>query len=95
MKVDIKTLVLSIIVTLMVALIICYAFCYVPKVERTEWEEVTHKVKRGETLWGISKLYCPDDVDPRDWIEKVQEINGIGSTIYTGDRLTVLVEKDN
>lgn len=95
MKVDIKALVLSIIVTLMVALLICYAFCYVPKIERTEWEEVTHKVKRGETLWEISKLYCPDDVDCRDWIDKVQEINGIGSTIYVGDRLTVLVEKDN
>lgn len=95
MKVDIKALVLSIIVTLIVAVIICYAFCYVPKIERTEWEQVTHKVKRGETLWEISKLYCPGDVDCRDWIEKVKEINGIGSTIYAGDRLTVLVEKDN
>ena len=87
------TVVLSAVVALIASLIVCYAFCYVPKMERTEWEEVTHKVERGETLWEISKLYCPADVDCRDWIEKVQEINGIGNTIYTGERLTVLAEK--
>lgn len=94
-KVDIPTLILSVVAALIVSLIVCSAFCYVPKIERVEWEEVTHKVERGETLWEISKLYCPGDVDCRDWIEKVKEINGIGSTIYTGDRLTVLVEKNN
>lgn len=92
-KVDITTLILSIVAALIVSLIVCSAFCYVPKIDRVDWEEVTHKVKYGETLWEISKLYCPADVDCRDWIEKVQEINGIGSMIYVGDRLTVLVEK--
>ena len=94
-KIDTMTLIASVAAALIISLFVCHVFFYVPKIERTEWEEVTHKVKYGETLWDISKLYCPGDVDCRDWIEKVQEINGIGSTIYVGDRLTVLVEKNN
>ena len=55
-----------------------------------EWEEATHTVQNGETLWDLSQRYCPKGVDCREWIYVVSEMNGIGEYIYTGDCLTVL-----
>lgn len=74
-------------------LIVAFVLCSVPQMERVEWEEVEHHVQSGQTLWEISKLYCPENIDCREWIEEIKEINGIGSTIYAGDCLTVLIEK--
>lgn len=36
-----------------------------------------YTVKSGDTLWTIGKANVGDNEDIRDWIRKVQEINGI------------------
>ena len=59
---------------------------------RVDWVEEEYRVKSGDTLWSISGEYCPDNVDRREWIAEVQELNGLDSSvIYRGQRLTVLV----
>ena len=88
-------LIVTAITAAITALIIAFALGIAPPMERVEWEEVEHHVQSGQTLWEISKLYCPEKIDCREWIEEVKEINGIGSTIYAGDCLTVLSEKND
>lgn len=58
-----------------------------------EWAETVHIVAPGETLWDMAQNYCPEDVDCRDWIDRVSAINGIDGYIYPGDELVVLVVK--
>lgn len=60
--------------------------------DRVEWREETYRVQSGDSLWIISREYCPDNVDRREWIDAVQTRNGLTSSfIYPGQRLTVLV----
>lgn len=63
--------------------------------DRVEWQEETYRVKSGDSLWAISGRYCPDSVDRREWVDEVQALNGLtSSTIYPGQRLTVLVPEE-
>lgn len=65
---------------------------FVSTMARVDWVEEEYRVQRGDTLWSIAGEYCPDNVDRRDWIAEVQELNGLSnSIIYPGQRLTVLV----
>lgn len=81
---------------LLVALI---AFCILvlnvagsPTLDRVEWCEETYRVQRGDSLWTVSRDYCPENVDRREWIDKVQSLNGLTSDlIYPGQELLVLV----
>lgn len=60
--------------------------------DRVEWREETYRVQSGDSLWIISRDYCPDNVDRREWIDEVQQRNGLTSSfIYPGQTLTVLV----
>jgi hypothetical protein len=57
-----------------------------------EWREEYYRVKIGDSLWAISSEYCPDGVDRREWIDEIRALNDLtDSTIYPGQRLTVLV----
>ena len=59
---------------------------------RVEWREETYHVKSGDSLWIISREYCPNGVNRYEWIEAVQIRNGLTSSfIYPGQRLKVLV----
>lgn len=63
-----------------------------PTIDDVAWREDTHTVRRGETLWSISKLYCPNSVDRREWIDEIKQLNNISDTIYEGEEIIVLVE---
>ena len=64
--------------------------------EGVAWQEGTYDVKRGDSLWAIASEYCPENVDRRDWIREVKDINGLSdSTIYPGQRLTVLAPEED
>lgn len=62
-----------------------------PTMARVEWHEALYTVQSGDSLWSISRGYCPDNVDRREWIDAVQEINDLqDAIIYPGQRLIVL-----
>lgn len=62
---------------------------------RIEWKETTYRVQAGDSLWAISGEYCPDEVDRRDWIAEIRELNGMDdSVIHPGQKLTVLEVKE-
>lgn len=49
-----------------------------------------HCVTTGDTLWSIALLYCPNDMDVRDYIDFIQEDNYIeNSLIRNGDVIEV------
>lgn len=56
-----------------------------------EYSEETVTVQSGDTLWGISEQYCPDDMDKRDYVHMLEVDNGCTSAIKAGDVLTVRV----
>lgn len=63
-----------------------------PTMNAYTWTETTHKVRAGETLWGIADEYRPADVDRSEYINAVVELNDIdGYMIYAGDNITVLI----
>ena len=56
-----------------------------------EWQERIHEVEKGESLWTISKNYCPEQVDRREWVEEIKALNGLrDSSIYPGQKIIIL-----
>lgn len=48
-------------------------------------------VQPGETLWSIAAAVAPD-VDPREVIADIQQLNGVGGAIQPGQQLTIPAE---
>ncbi len=47
-----------------------------------------HTVTLGETLWSIAVEYYPSSEDPREMIEGIRQVNGLGGYgIQPGERL--------
>jgi 3D (Asp-Asp-Asp) domain-containing protein len=57
---------------------------------------VLHRVKKGDTLWGLSRRYMPG-VDPRDGVRWIREANSLARSelIYPGDILNIPCEDGN
>ncbi len=71
-------------------LLLCWATQ--PTMDAFEWNEETYVVKAGDSLWTISGAFCPENVDRREWIDAVQELNGLDdSIIHPYQKLTILV----
>ena len=56
-----------------------------------EYSEETVTVRSGDTLWGISEQYCPEDMDKREYIRAIEADNECGTDICVGDVLTVRI----
>lgn len=56
-----------------------------------EYSEETVTVRSGDTLWGISEQYCPENMDKREYIRVIEADNGCGADIMAGQVLTVRV----
>ena len=85
----IAALILGVVVLIGSILLLNWAFR--PTMDGIEWEETIYRVQAGDSLWAISRDYCPDGVDRREWIEEIQALNNLDdSTIRTGQKLTVL-----
>lgn len=51
-----------------------------------------YTVKEGDTLWDLGKENIGEEEDVRDWIRKVQDINGINineEPLYAGQKLVI------
>lgn len=63
--------------------------------DRDEWQEEIYVVKKGDSLWEIAGRYCPENVDRREWIHEIEDLNEMESSkIYPGQRLIVLAPKE-
>lgn len=52
------------------------------------FKEVQYTVSSGETLWSIAQQYCPEGMDIREYIYKLN----ISPEIYAGQTITILEE---
>jgi len=51
-----------------------------------------HVVESGDTLWGLARSLVGDEGDPRPVVERIRELNGLGTaTIDPGMRLRLPV----
>ncbi|MFC7432782.1 MULTISPECIES: LysM peptidoglycan-binding domain-containing protein [unclassified Agrococcus] len=48
-------------------------------------------VQPGETLWSIAAVVAPE-IDPREVIADIQQLNGVGGAIQPGQQLTIPAE---
>lgn len=58
-----------------------------PKNSHT-FKEIEYSVSNGETLWSIAREYCPEDMDIREYIHKLN----ISPEIYEGQTIIILEE---
>ena len=88
----------SIVVLLIILAVVSFLvlnIAFQSTMDRVEWQEETYRVQAGDSLWVIAEEYCPDEVDCREWIDAVKELNGMdSSTIHPGQTLTVLAVKE-
>lgn len=49
------------------------------------------KIAKGDTLWNIARKYNFDNMDLRDKIDEIKELNGISSNIHIGQELKIKV----
>lgn len=52
------------------------------------FKEIEYTVSKGETLWSIAREYCPEDMDIREYIHKLN----INPEIYEGQTIIILEE---
>ena len=51
--------------------------------------EDTVVVHKGDTLWGIAELYCPEGMDKREYVRAIELDNDCTANIRVGDVITV------
>lgn len=66
--------------------------CSAPQMsEPATIEYETVRVESGDTLWSICSEYCPDGMDIREYIYKVEKHGKISAVIYPGQLIEVPV----
>lgn len=44
-------------------------------------------VRAGDTLWGLAERYAPEGVDPRAYVDLLEETNGLDGGLVAGMRI--------
>jgi hypothetical protein len=52
----------------------------------------TITVKEGDKLWHICADFCPKDMDIREYIGKIEALNGINADIQAGQKIKMIIE---
>lgn len=74
-------------ITLIVILILAFTIKTINTSSYT-FREIEYTVARGETLWSIAEDYCPEDMDIREYIDRLH----ISPDIYEGQTIIILEE---
>ena len=61
------------------------------KADKQAYVEDTVVVHKGDTLWGIADMYCPEGMDKREYIRTLEVDNDCSANIRAGQVLTVRV----
>lgn len=79
---------------LVVILVLIFATLSVATRARgNDHKQGTYIVQPGDTIWDIAEQYCPSDMDIREWIYEVREINRIDCLIRPGQELQIIKEE--
>lgn len=93
LKTKIKAI--AIIVILVLTIFTCGYTVGKNKATNEIWENNRHTetivVKSGDTLWGIAKEHCPDNVYILEYIEEIKTLNNIDGNIYAGDKILIYI----
>ena len=65
--------------------------------DKPEMRVDTYRVEIGDTLWKLSSKYCPNEMDPREWIYEVRKLNELANDDYLlpGVEIQILKEAQN
>jgi len=79
---------LTILMTIITIILSIYLICNLELDKSYSFKEVKYTVSRGDTLWSIAREYCPEDMDIRDYIDRLH----ISPELYPGQVITILEE---
>lgn len=75
----------------MLAIIVAALLLSGGKADKQAYVEDTVVVHKGDTLWGIAEVYCPESMDKREYIRTIEADNDCTANIRAGQILTVRV----
>lgn len=82
--------ILAIIFLILIAVLAVQELNKEHEVERIE----SYTITSGETLWSIGTEYRPNDMSIQEYIYNIREYNNIGSIIYPGQTIQLLIYKE-
>ena len=56
-----------------------------------EWTTESVCIVPGMTLWEVAQDKCPDEIDVREWISRVKELNNLTGYLRAGDVIDIYV----
>lgn len=56
-----------------------------------EWTTESVCITPGMTLWEVAQDNCPDEIDVREWISRVKELNNLTGYLRAGDVIDIYV----
>ena len=74
-----KPTTIGMIAFLIIIILLAGAFRYADK---PEMKVCTYTVQKGDTLWSLSRKYCPNEWDLRKWTWEVQKLNHLTTDEY-------------
>ena len=70
-----------VVTVIVVSLMFAVVYDTINRWDRHTWETTQYRVQPGDSLWKLSEMFCPDDVDKREWITNVQNLNGLSTSL--------------
>lgn len=62
--------------------------------DKPEMIEATYTVKKGDTLWSIAERFCPNTMDKREYVWKVQKTNEFPDDTYLMPNIEIKILKE-
>lgn len=53
---------------------------------------VDYRVREGDTLYDIADKFCPEEMDKREYVYEVKQLNDTDGNLEIGEELKILVE---
>ena len=62
--------------------------------DKPEMIEAAYTVKKGDTLWSIAERFCPNTMDKREYVWKVQKMNEFPDDTYLMPNIEIKILKE-